>query len=209
MGGSHYLSLNVVDMIEEKIYDKNNVVSFAKIAGEWGYFSNMHNSALFVNETFIPSVEALYQSCKYPLFPNIQKEILSQNNAMKAKGISRKYYMFQRQDWEDVKFPIMRWCLMVKLIQNWDDLAPLLLKTKGCQIVEYSTKDAIWGAMPYGYDKLKGKNILGRLLMDIRDKYIITNTKPKFIPPLQISSFQLYGVNIGRVYPAEYYEEDF
>ena len=127
---------------------------------------------------------------------------------MKAKGISRKYYMFQRQDWEDVKFPIMRWCLMVKLIQNWDDLAPLLLKTKGFQIVEYSKKDAIWGAMPYGYDKLKGKNILGRLLMDIRDKYVITNNKPKFIPPLQISSFQLYGINIGRVYSAEYYEED-
>lgn len=208
MDGSHYLSLNVVDMIEEKIYDKKNVVSFAKIAGEWGYFSNIYNSALFVNETFIPSVEALYQSCKYPLFPNIQKEILSQNNAMKAKGISRKYYMFQRQDWEDVKFPIMRWCLMVKLIQNWDDLAPLLLKTKGFQIVEYSKKDAIWGAMPYGYDKLKGKNILGRLLMDIRDKYVITNNKPKFIPPLQISSFQLYGINIGRVYSAEYYEED-
>lgn len=97
---------------------------------------------------------------------------------------------------------------MVKLIQNWDDLAPLLLKTKGFQIVEYSKKDAIWGAMPYGYDKLKGKNILGRLLMDIRDKYVITNNKPKFIPPLQISSFQLYGINIGRVYSAEYYEED-
>ena len=98
---------------------------------------------------------------------------------------------------------------MVKLIQEWDNLAPLLLKTKGLPIVEYSKKDALWGAMPYGNDKLKGKNILGRLLMDIRDKYILTNEKPQFIPPLQISAFQLYGVNIGRVYSTEYYEEDF
>ena len=102
---------------------------------------------------------------------------------MKAKSISRQYIRYQRQDWEDVKFHIMRWCLMVKLIQEWDDLAPLLLKTKGLPIVEYSKKDAIWGAMPYGNDKLKGKNILGRLLMDIRDKYILTNKKPQFIPP--------------------------
>ena len=196
-------------MIEEKIYDKRNIILFAKIADEWGCLSNMCYNALFVNETLIHSVEALYQSCKYPLYPNIQKEILSQDNAMKAKYISRRYTKFQRQDWEDVKFSIMRWCLMVKLIQEWDKLAPILQKTKGYQIVEYSKKDAVWGAMPYGNDKLKGKNILGRLLMDIRDKYILTNKKPQFIPPLQISSFQLYGVNIGRVYPAEYYEEDF
>lgn len=195
-------------MIEEKIYDKRNIISFAKIANEWGGLSNMCYNALFVNETLIRSVEALYQSCKYPLYPNIQKEILSQDNAMKAKYISRKYAKFQRQDWDDVKFSIMRWCLMVKLIQEWDSFAPILQKTKGYQIVEYSKKDAIWGAMPYGDDKLKGRNILGRLLMDIRDKYILTNQKPQFIPPLQISSFQLYGVNIGRVYPAEYYEED-
>lgn len=196
-------------MIEDRIYNKKDIISFAKIAGEWGRFSNMHYGALFVNETLIPSVEALYQSCKYPLYPNIQKEILSQDNAMKAKSISRQYIRYQRQDWEDVKYQIMRWCLMVKLIQEWDDLAPLLLKTKGFPIVEYSKKDAIWGAMPFGNDKLKGKNILGRLLMDIRDKYILTNKKPQFIPPLQISSFQLYGVNIGRVYPTEYYEDDF
>lgn len=196
-------------MIEEKIYNKKDIISFAKITGEWGRFSNMYYNALFVNETFIPSVEALYQSCKYPLYPSIQKEILSQDNAMKAKSVSKKYSKFQRQDWESVKFMIMRWCLMVKLIQDWDDLAPLLLKTKGSQIVEYSKKDSIWGAMPYENDKLKGKNILGRLLMDIRDKYILTNEKPAFIPPLQISSFQLYGVNIGRVYPTEYYKEDF
>lgn len=196
-------------MIEDRIYSKKDIISFAKIADEWGLFSNMHYGALFVNETLIPSVEALYQSCKYPLYPNIQKEILSQDNAMKAKKISRQYIRYQRQDWEDVKFQIMRWCLMVKLIQEWDNLAPLLLKTKGLPIVEYSKKDALWGAMPYGNDKLKGKNILGRLLMDIRDKYILTNEKPQFIPPLQISAFQLYGVNIGRVYSTEYYEEDF
>ena len=186
-------------MIEDRIYAKRDIVSFAKTTGEWGRLSNMYYGALFVNETVVPSVEALYQACKYPLYPSIQKEILSQDNAMRAKAVSRRYSMYQRQDWEDVKYLVMRWCLMVKLIQEWDELAPLLLKTDGYQIVEYSSKDAVWGAMPYDGDKLKGKNVLGRLLMEIRDEYIITNTKPEFIPPLQIASFQLFGVNIGRV----------
>ena len=166
-------------MIDDRIYAKRDVISFAKTTGEWGRLSNMYYGALFVNETVVPSVEALYQACKYPLYPSIQKEILSQDNAMRAKAISRKYSMYQRQDWEEVKCLIMRWCLMVKLIQEWDELAPLLLKTDGYQIVEYSTKDAIWGAMPYDGDKLRGKNMLGRLLMEIRvsNHCLITNIK--------------------------------
>lgn len=194
-------------MIEERIYNINEVISFAKITGEWGRFSNMFYNALFVNETFIPSAEALYQSCKYPLYPEIQKEIISQDNAMKAKSISRKYSEFQRQDWDTVRYSIMRWSLMVKLIQDWEEFAPLLLKTRGYQIVEYSVKDDDWGAIPYGTSNLKGKNVLGRLLTDIRDKFVIPANKPQFIPPLQISSFQLYGTNIGRVYPSEYYDD--
>ena len=43
-------------MIEDRIYNKKDIISFAKIAGEWGLFSNMHYGALFVNETLKPSV---------------------------------------------------------------------------------------------------------------------------------------------------------
>lgn len=194
-------------MVEEKIYNTKEVVSFARIAGKWGRFSNMYYNALFVNETFIPTVEALYQSCKYPLYPEIQREIIRQDNAMKAKHVSRSYSGYQRQDWETVKYSVMRWSLMVKLIQDWDDFAPMLLKTGERPIVEYSGKDADWGAVPCGNDKLRGRNILGRLLMDIRDKFVVADIKPEFVPPLQIASFQLLGVNIGRVYPSSYYDD--
>lgn len=194
--------------MQDRIYDKRQIISFAKVTGEWGQLSNMANNSLFVNETFIPSVEALYQSCKYPLFPNIQKEILSQDNPMVAKRVSRKYSALQRQDWDQVKFKVMQWCLMVKLIQQWDVIAPVLLKTEGKAIVEFSSKDPIWGALPYGKDQLKGKNALGRLLMDIREKYVLPDIRPEFIPPLQIASFQLYGINIGRVYSDKYYLSD-
>lgn len=194
-------------MTDERIYDCRNVVSFAKIADEWGRFSNMYYSALFVNETFIPSVEALYQSCKFPLYPDIQKEIISQDNGMKAKIVSRRYSSYQRQDWDLVKYSVMEWGLMVKLIQDWDEFAPLLKKTEKKEIVEYSSKDAEWGAIRYDDHRLRGKNILGRMLMHIRDEYVTKGIRPQFIPPLQIASFQLYGNNIGRVYPTEYYDD--
>lgn len=194
-------------MVDEKIYNAKEVVSFAKITGEWGGFSNMSYSALFVNETFIPSVEALYQCCKYPLYPEIQKEIISQDNAMKAKHVSRNYSKFQRQDWETIKYSIMRWSLMVKLIQDWDNFSFLLRKTTGKQIVEFSCKDTDWGTVPYGKNLLRGRNILGRLLMELRDTFVLTGNKPQFVPPLNISSFQLFGINIGRVYPSEYYDD--
>lgn len=194
--------------MDDKIYNLNDVISFAKITGDWGYFSNMSQCALFVNETYIPSSEALYQACKYPLFPSIQKEIIDQNNAVKAKVISRKYSQFQRQDWEIFKISIMRWSLTVKLLQHWDNLSDLLQKTVGYDIVEYSSKDSFWGAVPCGNHQVMGKNILGRLLMELRDEYVIHNKKPHFIAPLQISSFQLLGSNISRVYSTDYYSFD-
>lgn len=194
-------------MVTEKVYNTNEVISFSKISGTWGRFSNMFNNALFVNETFIPSAEALYQSCKYPLYPEIQKEIIDQDNGMKAKKISRAYTKYERQDWETIKFSVMRWTLMVKLLQDWDNLSTLLDKTKDLPIVEISSKDTLWGAVRCAHDKLVGRNILGRLLMDIRNKYVLTYHKPDFVPPLQIPSFQLFGVNIGRVFEADYYND--
>lgn len=195
-------------MFETTVYDSRKVVAFSRIAGEWGSFSNMFASPLFVNETLVPSSEALYQACKYPLFPQFQREIISQDNGMKAKMVSRNYEVYQRQDWETYKFDIMKWVIMVKLIQNWELMAPLLAKTSGQEIVEYSTKDPEWGAVPTGNHAIIGKNMLGRILMEVRDQFVIPKRKPAFIPPLSIPSFQLLGTNIGRVYPPEFYEDD-
>lgn len=88
---------------------------------------------------------------------------------MDAKEISRKYNQFTRQDWETVKFDVMRWCLKIKLIQNFDKFSEFLLSTDDSTILEFSTKDSTWGAIPVNKDELKGKNALGRLLMEMRE----------------------------------------
>ena len=113
---------------------------------------------LFVNEVQVNSVEALYQACKFPLFPHIQERILCQENAMLAKRVSRQYQAYVRQDWDKVKYDVMYWCLEVKLLQNRNAFSALLKETGKKTIVEYSAKDAVWGVKSIGNGLLEGIN---------------------------------------------------
>lgn len=111
-----------------------------------GGLSNMPSKyPMFVNEVCIPFVEALYQASKFPLHPQVQRKIVGESNAMRAKVVSRKYQNIVRADWNDIRFEVMEWCLKVKLLQNWESFGGVLRSTAGLPIVEYSTKDNIWG----------------------------------------------------------------
>lgn len=188
------------------IYNQADVISFSNTKAAFGALSNMAaDFPLFVNEINIPTAEALYQCCRFPLFPNIQQEIIEQASPITAKQISRKYMDKSRQDWDMVKEIIMRWCLEVKLIQNWDSFAAILKQTGNKPIVEYSDKDKYWAASPLGNGKLQGNNALGRLLMQLRDKYALPNKPPDYILPPPVIGFILLGFPIQNVYPAEYY----
>ncbi len=160
--------------------------------------------SLFVNEINIANTEILYQACRFPLFPAIQEKIISKTNPMEAKAISRKYLDCTRQDWDNVKFKVMRWCLRVKYIQNLTSFSKLLGETNTKPIVEYSSKDNIWGAIPAGKDILQGKNVLGRLLMEIRQKYVFERINLEFIDPPDMPAFLLFDNPIKKVYCSDY-----
>lgn len=190
--------------ISERTYNVNEVIAFSKTSGEFGGLSNMAPGySLFVNETNIANTEILYQACRFPLFPSIQQEIISQTNPMEAKEISRKYNQYTRQDWEEVKFDIMSWCLQIKLLQNYDKFSTLLLSTNLKPIVEYSTKDDVWGAIPTDSNTLKGKNALGRLLMQMREVYLKGFQDIEYVKPLNIPAFLLFNNPIDKVYKPE------
>jgi predicted NAD-dependent protein-ADP-ribosyltransferase YbiA (DUF1768 family) len=67
-----------------------------------------------------------------------------------------------RPDWEDVKDDIMRKGLCAKFSQN-PALKKLLISTKGATLEEASPYDSYWGTAK------NGKNMLGNLLMELRD----------------------------------------
>ena len=184
-----------------RTYIIEDSVIFNKTNERYGGLSNMAPGyPLFVNDNIISNSEMLYQAMRYPLFPDIQFEIISQNSPMTAKMISKKYLDKTRQDWEQVKVRVMRWCLEVKLAQNWDNFSHLLLETADKSIVEFSTKDKFWGASKSTDEKsLIGQNALGRLLMELRLKYVIPQKKLLEIPPLGITGFLLYGSQIEMV----------
>jgi ribA/ribD-fused uncharacterized protein len=188
-------------------YLLSDVITFRSTKAEFGGLSNMASGySINVNGIIIPSSEHLYQSCRYPLFPKIQEEIITQDSPMTAKMISKKYHDYTRQDWESIRIKVMRWCLEVKLSQNWDKFSSILKATGNKPIVEVSPTDKIWAAVQEG-DKLVGMNALGRLLMELRNKYVHTNQHHRCVQPPPIVGFLLFGNQIEEVCHEAFEEE--
>ncbi|MCU0439204.1 MAG: NADAR family protein [Raineya sp.] len=195
--------------ITERTYNIEEVITFSKTSGKYGGLSNMApNFSLFVNEIIFSNVEILYHTLKFPLFPKIQEKLISLDNPMKAKLLSREYSQYVRQDWDAIKFMVMKWCLQVKLLQNYNKFSEILLDTGIKPIVEYSLKDSTWGAKPINDKQLKGKNALGRLLTEIREINIKNQEYKTFILPLDIPAFLIFNNPITKVYGNEFFIED-
>lgn len=157
---------------------------------------------LKINGVRILTTEALYQACRFPHLPEVQREIIGQHSPMTAKMKSKPHRLATRGDWDEVRFKVMRWCLRVKLAQNYEDFGRLLLATREKPIVEQSRKDDYWGAKVVDDtgNTLVGQNVLGRLLMELREKLkndIDHNLTT--VPPLGIPEFLLLGRPIELV----------
>jgi putative DNA methylase len=151
---------------------------------------------LIINGTRIRTSEALYQACRFPHRPDIQRLIIEQDSPMTAKMKSKPHRFDSRLDWEYVRVAVMKWCLRVKLAQNWSKFGDLLLSTGTRSIVEESRKDDFWGAKPTDGEILYGQNVLGRLLMELREKLRSDPESLRTVQPLPIKDFLLFGQDI-------------
>ncbi|ROZ69463.1 NADAR family protein [Ramlibacter sp. WS9] len=168
----------------------------------FGGLSNMAAGyPLHVNGVRILTSEALYQACRFPHLPEVQALIIAQQSPMTAKMRSKPHRTETRRDWDEIRFKVMRWCLRVKLAQNFDEFGRLLLATREQQIVERSAKDDYWGAKPSADgETLVGQNVLGRLLMELRERLLQQNVDSlKVVKPLPIENFTLLGHPIESV----------
>ena len=94
----------------------------------------------------------------------------------------------------------MRWCLRVKLAQNWRSFSKLLLETEDCPLVEESRRDSFWGAKPALGNTLVGMNVLGRLLMELREDVKSKDAASLMrVDPLSIPTFLLAGQPIETI----------
>lgn len=180
-----------------RIYNRNDSIVFFKTKDDFGGLSNMASGfPVFINDTKILTVEALYQACRYPYSPEIQKRIIEAKSPMTAKMISKSNLDLCRSDWMQIRIPIMRWCLRIKLSEHWKSFGNLLLDSQDKPIVELSFKDDFWGAKPTGELDLVGMNVLGRLLMEAREIRATQQNPPHEIRSPEITDFYILGTKI-------------
>lgn len=191
-----------LDQKEIRVYHKENSCIFKKNNEEFGALSNMATGfPLRVNGVDIRTTEALYQACRFPHLPEIQEKILEQKSPMLVKMISNTNKKKSREDWDNVRLKVMKWCINIKLAQNFVSFGVALHETGLKNIVENSAKDNFWGAIPNEDETIfTGKNALGRLLMDLRQAFYSKDIYSLlFIEPPQISNFLLFHEPIGII----------
>lgn len=186
---------------EMRIYKRNESIVFRKTKEEFGGLSNMAAGfPIKIFNVIILSSEALYQACRYPNDPEIQMKIISERSPMTAKMKSKAFRSHCRMDWDDVRIQVMRWCIRVKLFQNWRNFSELIFSTGNFPIVEESKKDAFWGAQPSDKNLLVGVNALGRLLMELRLEIRAFNEGDVYtLKPPNISNFKFLGNDIPEI----------
>jgi len=173
---------------------------FRRTSERWGGLSNMApRFPLHVAGISIRTSEALYQACRFPHIPELQRMIIEEKSPMTAKMRSKPYRRQSRPDWDIVRIRVMRWCLRVKLSQNWERFSALLMETDGLPIVEESAKDSFWGATPSADGQLVGRNVLGRLLMELRELLLADAESLHRVAPPPVSRCLLYGQPVGAV----------
>lgn len=182
-------------------YNPVDSVVFLKTKERFGGLSNMSSGfPIEINGVQIRTSEALYQACRFPHLSFVQRKIIDAHSPMTAKMRSKPFRKDSRSDWNSVRVRIMRWCLRVKLVQNREKFGDLLIATGELPIVEQSRRDDFWGAKVCDDNTLVGMNVLGRLLMEVREQFKSGKAENRrFLVSPEISRFHLFDKPIDLI----------
>ena len=156
-------------------YPAEQTIGFTSTAAEWGILSNFAKTPMVVNGVEFACVEQLYH---YIRLNNAQERAeylkLTPNMGLKMKAKAFKKRGVERSDWREIAVDVMRFCLNHKYV-NSEAFRKELERSKGKYIVEdesnRKTKPDSWGAvLDAATGEYYGKNIMGRLLMELREK---------------------------------------
>ncbi len=138
-------------------------ILFYSVGDDYGEFSNFAPYPISVGGKRWPTSEHYFQAQKFQDTKH-REAIRRANSPMQAARMGRDRKKKLRRDWESVKVGVMRQALTAKFTQH-TDLKALLLGTGDAKLVEHTDNDRYWGDGGDG----SGKNMLGRLLMQVRD----------------------------------------
>ena len=166
-------------------YPAAQTVCIRRVTDEWGILGNFAKTPIVVNGVTFDCTERLFHIMK--LRPDATEGI---HDIMKCPGglrikmhmkpMYRNHPEWFHDHWPSMVVDAMKYCLTLKYEQS-EDFRKELERSKGKYIVEDETsrkKNAdTWGAVLKD-DKYVGPNLLGRLLMELRDNGTLSYTLP-------------------------------
>jgi len=126
-------------------------------------FKNTSDHAFTLDGEFWKSAEHYVQAQRFSC-PEARSLVRESTYAFAAKAIARERPEALRQDWHIVRDNVMEKAVRTKFASH-PSLGDKLCATGDAEIIEASPMSHHWGAGADG----TGKNMLGRILMKIRD----------------------------------------
>lgn len=139
-------------------------IYFYTVADEYGAFSNFSRHGFEIDGKYWKTSEHYFQAMKFES-TKYEDKVREARNPKEAATLGRRRDFPLRKDWEAIKDDVMR-LAVTKKFEKHEDLAKLLLSTGDKDIVENAPSDYYWGCGQDG----SGKNMLGKILMEVRDK---------------------------------------
>ena len=158
----------------DQVYPISQSVFFNKKADDHWILSNMADCPLEIEGVPFKNSEHLFQTLKFATSESITAVYQAQNAKMTAKHW-QTIDGHRRADWGQIVLDVMKFCLQQKY-EQCPEFRKELDSTKGYNIVELqvyinekeSTRANAWGVKTKG-ENYKGPNLMGRLLMELRD----------------------------------------
>ena len=158
----------------DQVYPIAQSVFFHKKTDDHWILSNMSSCPLEIEGVPFKSSEHLFQTLKFATPESITAVYQSNNPKMTAKHW-QKIGGHRREDWGQILVDVMKFCLQQKY-EQCPEFRKEHERTKGCYIVELqdtqqdkeSSRANAWGVKTKGHN-YEGPNLMGRLLMELRD----------------------------------------
>ena len=151
-------------------YPISECVAIRKVKEPWGIFGNFAPTPVIINGVTFKTSEQLFQLMKFKEAEPVHAVYNAKNPKMTAKHWEKTH---RREDWGRMIVDAMKFCLTQKYEQS-EDFRKELERSNGKYIVEDQTSfpkktPDTWGVKQQG-SNFVGPNLLGRLLMELRDK---------------------------------------
>ena len=155
-------------------YPADKTAAFCKVAEEWGVLGNFSPTPIVVGGVPFDCTEKLFQVMKFTDLESRNIIYAQKGQPIKMKAKHQEKVGVVREDWGRIFIDAMKFCLMQKYHQS-EIFRNELERSKGLFIVEQQANPR----RPAGAYSAKlsedgktwtGPNIMGRLLMELRDK---------------------------------------